>query len=45
MTALIRRNLINRNAIHQARHILMEVPTGTERLNQRLITGKVGHNT
>ena len=45
MTALIRRNLIHRNAIHQTRHILMKIPTGTERLNQRLITRKISHNT
>ena len=37
VAALVRRDVVHRNLIHQAGHILMEISPGTERFNQRLI--------
>ena len=37
VAALVRSDVVHRNLIHQAGHILMEISPGTERFNQRLI--------
>ena len=44
MAALIRCDLIHRHAMHQARHVLVEVGAALECFDQRLVAGQMRHD-
>ena len=44
VTALVRGDLVDRNPVDQAGHVLVEVGAGPERLDQGLVAGQVRHD-